>query len=157
MSSIHLLVGTVYGAAEHVADQVAAALKEQGHQVQFIEERTAAAISAIADQVLLVITSTTGSGDIPDELAPLFFDLKERFPLLPNLRYGVVALGDSSYGETYCGAGRQFDELLTELTAQRVGERLQIDACETFEPEVEALAWLPQWLAALEQPAVANA
>ncbi|MBY6105129.1 flavodoxin [Ferrimonas balearica] len=151
MAAFHLAVGSVYGAAEHVAEQLTAKLSEQGHQVHLIESDDPQVIIDASKDVLLVITSTTGSGDLPDNLAPLFFALKDRFPLLPNLRYGVIALGDSSYGETYCGAGRQFDELLEELGARRVGERLQIDACETFAPEEEALKWLPDWLAQLEQ------
>ncbi|MBY6186965.1 flavodoxin [Marinobacter hydrocarbonoclasticus] len=157
MAAFHLAVGSVYGAAEHTAEQLAAYLTEQGHQVQWIEGDDPQAIVDAAEGVLLVITSTTGSGDLPDTLAPLFFALRERFPMLPGLRYGVIALGDSSYGETFCGAGRQFDELLAELGAKRVGERLQIDACETFAPEEEALKWLPQWLSQLEpQPVNAD-
>lgn len=154
MAAFYLAVGSVYGAAEHVAEQLEAKLTQQGHSVQWIESDDPESIVAVASDVLLVITSTTGSGDLPDNLAPLFYALKDRFPMLPGLRYGVIALGDSSYGETFCGAGRQFDELLTELGAQRVGERLQIDACETFAPEEEALKWLPQWLVQLERQPV---
>ncbi|MBY5990651.1 flavodoxin [Ferrimonas balearica] len=157
MAAFYLVVGSVYGAAEHVSEEVMAALTAQGHQASLLEGDDPELISGLGEGSLLVITSTTGSGDLPDNLAPLFFALKDRFPLLPNLRYGVIALGDSSYGETFCGAGRQFDELLTELGAKRVGERLQIDACETFEPEAEALKWLPQWLEQLERLPVSAA
>ncbi len=146
MAVIALAVGTVYGASEFVAEQVADALKQAGHEVHWIESDSASAISEQEEMPLLVITSTTGSGDLPDNILPLFLDLKNQAPYLPQLHYGVIALGDSSYGETFCGGGRQFDELLAELGARRVGTRLQIDATETMEPEQAALAWLPHWL-----------
>lgn len=150
MATIFLVVGSVYGAAEYVAEQLEGPLKERGHKVQYVDQFDA--FADIGDGPLLVITSTTGSGDLPDNIVPLFQDLKDRFPLMPALRYGVIALGDSSYGDTYCGGGRQFDELLTELQAKRIVDRLEIDACEVAEPEVEALKWLPTWLEQLSAP-----
>lgn len=97
----------------------------------------------------MLVSSTTGQGDLPDDILPWFLELKDTAPYLPDLRYGVIALGDSSY-ETFCGAGKQLDELFAELGAKRVGERLEIDACETMEPEVEAQAWLNNWLPLLK-------
>ncbi|WP_028117282.1 flavodoxin [Ferrimonas senticii] len=151
MLNIRLIVGSVYGGAEYVAEQVEAVLLAAGHQVSWLAELTEQDSAALNGQVLLVICSTTGAGDLPDNIAPLFFALKDRFPLLPQSHYGVIALGDSSYGETFCGGGRQFDQLLAELGAKRVGEPLQIDACETMEPEIPALEWLQNWLAALSR------
>ncbi|TKB49737.1 flavodoxin [Ferrimonas sediminicola] len=151
MARISILVGSVYGGAEFTAEQVCQALRDHGHQVAVSEAQSAQELLAEGSDAWLVITSTTGCGDLPDNLFPLFLSLKEQFPLLPKLRYGVIALGDSSYGETFCGAGRQFDELLAELTAVRVGERLQIDACETMEPEQVALPWVVSWQVQLSE------
>ena len=55
-----------------------------------------------------------------------------------NLRYGVIALGDSSY-VNFCNGGKQFDALLQEQSAQRVGEILLIDASENPEPETNQI------------------
>ncbi len=52
----------------------------------------------------------------------------------PTLRYGVIALGDSSY-ENFCGAGKRFDALLQAHQAKRIGDVLLIDATEDPEPE----------------------
>lgn len=145
MARISVLVGSVYGGAEFTAEQVCQALQVQGHQAALSDAQSAEQLLAEGSDAWLVVTSTTGSGDLPDNLLPLFLSLKALFPLMPKLRYGVIALGDSSYGDTFCGAGRQFDELLSELTAVRIGDRLQIDACETMEPEQVALPWVESW------------
>ncbi|MGB2265052.1 MAG: flavodoxin, partial [Glaciecola sp.] len=54
----------------------------------------------------------------------------------------VIALGDSSYGDSYCGAGTLMFELLTELQGTPISDMVGIDAMETFEPEADVLAWL---------------
>ncbi len=60
----------------------------------------------------------------------------------------MISMGDSSYGEErYCGgAGRQFDELLAQLQAQPVNERLDIDACVHFDALEVAMPWLKQFI-----------
>ena len=56
----------------------------------------------------------------------------------------IIALGDSSYAN-FCGGGKQFDALLQEQSAQRVGEMLLIDAGEHPEPESESNPWVEHW------------
>ena len=58
---------------------------------------------------------------------------------------------DRSYGDTFCGAGRSFDELFRDLQAKPIGHRLEIDACEDFEPWPVTEPWLKDWLAKLPQ------
>jgi sulfite reductase alpha subunit-like flavoprotein len=77
-------------------------------------------------------------------MSPWFNELKSSAPYLPLLQYSLIGLGDSSY-DTFCGAIKQFDELLTELGAKPLTERLEIDACETMEPEIEAKTWIATW------------
>ena len=91
-----------------------------------------------------MVTSTTGQGDLPDSIVPLFQGIKDSLGFQPNLRYGVIALGDSSY-VNFCNGGKQFDALLQEQSAQRVGEMLLIDASENPEPETESNPWVEHW------------
>ncbi len=144
MAAVEIIIGTVYGSAVLVAETLEQALTEAGHQVRLHED----AVLADLDQshFWLFVTSTTGQGDIPPNLVPLFEEMRECCPSMPQLRYALVALGDSSY-DNFCGAGRQVDELLQELQAQAVTPRLQVDATETLEPEEPALAWLKGWMA----------
>ncbi|MFV7769594.1 flavodoxin [Shewanella marisflavi] len=144
MRKVNLVFGTVYGNAQFVAETLQEELNAAGVEVALMAPETLNGFVPPQEELLLVVTSTTGQGDLPDDISPWFETLRGEAPYLPKLQYGVVALGDSSY-ETFCNAGIRFDELLAELGATRIGDLLKIDACETMEPEVEAKAWLKQW------------
>ncbi|MEQ1967520.1 flavodoxin [Xenorhabdus nematophila] len=148
MAKIGVFVGTVYGNALAVAEEAQQILRQQGHEVEVFEEATLAQWQAYLQQVVLVITSTTGQGDLPDNIQPLYADLCDKLGYQPDLCYGMVALGDSSY-DTFCGGGHTFDELLQEQGAKRIGDMLVIDAIEVAEPEVFAQGWIEEWGALL--------
>lgn len=144
MAQIGIFVGTVYGNALLVAEEAEPLLAEQGHQVKIFEDPTLEDWQRYSDQVALVITSTTGQGDLPDSIAPLFHSIRETLGHQPTLRYGMIALGDSSYDD-FCGGGKKFDALLQEHAAQRVAEVLMVDASENPEPEEVTSPWVEQW------------
>ncbi|QYJ87282.1 flavodoxin [Shewanella mesophila] len=144
MRKVNLVFGTVYGSAQFVAESVQEQLIAEGRKVVLMTSDTLTGFVPPQDELLLIVTSTTGQGDIPEDISMWFETLRSEAPYLPKLEYGVIALGDSSY-ETFCNAGIRFDELFSELGAKRVGELLKIDACETMEPEVEAKSWLIEW------------
>ncbi|QJQ96706.1 MULTISPECIES: flavodoxin [Halomonadaceae] len=146
MSKLKIFVGTMYGGALDVADQVKPLFEQAGYQVEILEQPTLDDLIDDAPDLALFCVSTTGSGDYPGGLVPLTRALNDRSPSLASLRYGVIALGDSSYGDTFCGAGRSLDALLHELGAQRLGERLEVDAMETFMADDAALPWAEAWI-----------
>ncbi|MDP5135904.1 flavodoxin [Rheinheimera baltica] len=143
MAKIAVIVGTVYGAAQYVAEEAKALLAGLDHEVNLFEEAKLDEVLAFHADIWLVITSTTGQGDIPDNVFPFFLDVQNRFPLLTGKHFAVIALGDSSY-DTFCGAGEQFRQLLTEIQGTELAPMLRIDAGETLEPETIALPWLQQ-------------
>ncbi|POG23905.1 flavodoxin [Aeromonas bestiarum] len=142
MAQIDIVVGTVYGAAMLVAETLAAQLLQAGHECQIFDEAVLEDLDA--SRFLLVITATTGQGDIPPNLQPFAAALADRAPYMKGWRYALIAMGDSSY-EHFCGAGRQLDGLLQELGARALLPRLEIDATVDDEPEKVALAWLTSW------------
>ncbi|WP_286237352.1 flavodoxin [Neptuniibacter halophilus] len=144
MAHIKILLGTVYGNAQEVAESAQTLLQALGHQVQVLRQPAYAEVVTEDADVLLVCTSTTGQGELPDSLLPLYVELRDRFPLLPDVRFGLIGLGDSSYDE-FAGGGRLMLELLQELQLKQVGEPLWIDACETMNPWEEAEPWLQGW------------
>lgn len=144
MAKIGIFVGTVYGNALLVAEEAEPLLQSQGHDVAIFEDATLAQWQNYSNDVALVITSTTGQGDFPDSIAGLFHEVKDKLGHQPTLRYGVIALGDSSY-DNFCGAGKTFDALLQEQGAQRVGELLLVDASEHPEPESVTSPWVEAW------------
>ena len=145
MANIVCIVGSVYGNSTSVAEECAELLRSSGHEAEVLQMATLADVKAYPDSVWLICTSTTGEGELPDNIYPFYSELKECFPSLSQQRYGLIALGDSSY-ERFADAGKQLDELLQEMQAQRVGEPLFIDACETADPEGVALTWLRDWM-----------
>ncbi len=154
MRKVNLIFGTVYGNAQFVAETLCNELQCEGRDVALFQHDELGGFIPPQDEVLLIVCSTTGQGDVPEDILPWFENIKTTAPYLPELRYGVIALGDSSY-ETFCRAGIQFDELFTELGSQRIGDILKIDACETMEPEVEAKAWLQSWKDLIDMETVA--
>ena len=144
MSKIGIFVGSVYGNAQHVAEEVQAMLKSKGLASEVFTDPSIEDFKQVTS--MLFISSTTGQGDIPPNLEFFIQDLRDQSPMISNKSFAVAGLGDSSYGETYCGAGRQIFELLTELQGKPITELLEIDACETLEPEVEVVAWAEKLL-----------
>lgn len=142
MAKIGIFVGTVYGNALAVAEEAQRILLEHKHQANIYEEGTLADWQKYS--TVLVISSTTGQGDLPDTIAPLFYELRDNVGYQPNLHYGLIALGDSSY-DNFCGACMQFEALLQEHQAKRIGEILKIDSMDIAEPEVFAINWLENW------------
>lgn len=149
MANILIIAGSVYGGAQFVAEQVQEQLEGKGHTVAVNSSPTVDDVKADSIDSILLISSTTGQGDLPDNIESFYVSMRDQLPMLTGKKYGVIALGDSSYGDTYCGGGRQLDELFGECQATKVGERLEIDACETLQPEDEALPWAEQWASQL--------
>ncbi|WP_340677674.1 flavodoxin [Paraglaciecola sp.] len=140
MSKIGIFVGSVYGNAQNVAEDVQTMLAANGLNAEIYKDPSLADFQAASS--VIVISSTTGQGDIPPNLEFFIEDLRSAFPLMANKPFAVAGLGDSSYHESFCGAGRQIFELLTELQGKAIADFLEVDACETLEPEVEVVNWL---------------
>ena len=72
--------------------------------------------------MLLVVCATHGSGDIPTNILPLAETLERERPNLSGHRYGVIALGDMTYQDTFCGGGKKVDKVF-ELCGARKARR----------------------------------
>ncbi|MFK7987324.1 MAG: flavodoxin domain-containing protein [Sandaracinaceae bacterium] len=147
---ILMIVGSEMGSAEMVGDLVKDELEDSGHEVELVVDGELDDIGLGDHEVLLVVTSTTGLGEVPQNIEPIYEGLVEDRPDLSHLRYGVIGMGDRNYKDTFCGGPRRFDAVLNELGATRVGDPLELDATDQPMPDEDAVAWLPSWLARFE-------
>ena len=133
------------GTAEMVAQEVQTVLEAAGHAVtiRMMDDLDAGVFQLGA--TFLVCTSTYGQGDVPDNAQEFFASLERERPELSGVSYGLIALGDTTYKDTFCEGGIRFDKLLTELGARRVGEMLKHDASSGTLPEEIAAQWIVPW------------
>jgi MioC protein len=143
---ITILVGTMTGTADMVAQEVQQALESAGHTVEILQMDGLDAAVFRAGGTFLICTSTYGAGDVPDNAQQFFSSLETEKPKLDNVIYGVIALGDTTYKDTFCQGGKRFDQLLTELGGRRAGEMLMHDASSGTLPEELAAQWVVAWV-----------
>ena len=149
---VAILCGSVYGTAEEVARHAKQLLTDARCEVYFNTRATLADVQAFAPDALLAVTSTTGMGELPDNLAPLYNAIRDQLPAAwRGLPGGVIALGDESYGDTYCGGGQMMNELFMELGVREVQPMLRLDASETVTPESDCEPWVEAFINALTQ------
>ena len=141
-----ILVGTMTGTAQLVADEVADAVKARGIAAVVVTMDGLDAAIFAGDDAFLVCTSTYGQGDVPDNAQALFADLERAKPDLARVRYGVIGLGDRTYAQTFCFGGKRFDALLQSLGARRIGEPMLHDASAGTIPEEVAVEWIGGWI-----------
>lgn len=142
-----ILVGTMTGIAQLVAQEIELRLDGEGLRIAtLLMDELDAGVFAKGG-LFLICTSTYGQGDVPDNAKPLYESLQTARPDLANVCYGVIALGDMTYAETFCNGGRRFDRILTELGAKRIGDVMLHDASAGTLPEDEAAEWIKGWIA----------
>ncbi len=141
-----ILVGTMTSTAELVAQAVQLAAEDDDVRISIKPMDGLDASVFAGGGLYLICTSTYGQGDVPDNAKPLYASLQSARPDLSSVAYGVIALGDRTYAETFCFGGKRFDELLAELGARRLGQVFRHDASAGTMPEELAAEWALSWM-----------
>jgi sulfite reductase (NADPH) flavoprotein alpha-component len=143
-----VMFGSQTGNAEGLAKKLHGTAGKSGFAPTLSDMAKHDAFDLQKEGVLLIVTSTWGEGDPPDNAAS-FMDklMAEDHPRLENLRYSILALGDKNY-EDFCGCGRKLDERLAALGAKPIVPRQDCDT-DYDEP---AKAWMNAVLEALKKP-----
>jgi MioC protein len=142
-----ILVGTMTGTAQLVAQALELALDDGEVRITVRPMDGLGAEVFGGGGLFLICTSTYGQGDVPDNARQLYASLQNERPSLVDVRYGVIALGDRTYADTFCNGGKRFDTVLAELGARRVGDNILChDASAGTMPEEVAEAWIGGWI-----------
>lgn len=142
-----VLYGSQTGNAKGVAGEVAAKATELGINVDLVSMGNYKAKQLKSETHLLVVVSTNGEGEPPDDAIQLHEFLGgKRAPKLDNLSYSVLGLGDTSY-EFFCQTAIDFDERLAALGAKSVVARQDCDV----DYDDDVASWTTQALAAVQE------
>ncbi len=135
-----VLYGTESGNSEKLAGIIAKTAEKMDFKVTIASMSEAKPAALAKAENLLVIVSTWGEGDPPDGAVSYYETfMAEGMPQLPNVKYSVCGLGDTSY-EHFCKMGKDFDARLAQLGGTRVHDRVDCD--------VDYQATFDVWLAA---------
>ncbi len=149
---ISLVFGTETGNSKRLATQLAAIGKKKGIQVKLTGLDQYKPADLDKEEYFFVVISTQGEGE-PPAPAKKFYDYIHQQKLsLPNLKFSVLALGDSSYPQ-FCKTGEEVDQQLASFGARRV---VDIQKCDT-DYESDALQWFDKVVSFVhEQTAVST-
>ena len=137
---ITIIYGSQTGNSEAMANEAAAAAKKHGLAPQVIDMSDVDVATLAASERILVVTSTYGEGEMPDNAQVLWDEISgDDAPSFENSFFSVLALGDSSY-DGFCTAGKEWDARLEALGAERVAPRVDCDV----EFEEPGGAWIEE-------------
>jgi len=145
VTPLTILFGSQTGTAEGLAKKTAKEAGKRGFAATILDMAQADLARLSGETNLLVITSTYGEGEPPDNAKALHAALAgEGGTALSKLRYSVCALGDTNYN-LFCQCGKDFDARLEKMGATRVAPRVDCD----LEYEAPFNKWLDAALGAL--------
>ncbi|MFC1237397.1 FMN-binding protein MioC [Vibrio sp. F74] len=136
---IHIITGSTLGGAEYVGDHISDLLQQKGkettiHNIPTIDDIT-------NEGTWLIVTSTHGAGDYPENIQPFINNLLTAPPRMNAVKFVVIAIGDSSY-DTFCAAGKHAFSLLVDIGATPIADCFTIDILDHQIPEEPAEEWL---------------
>ena len=129
--SLTILFGSQTGNAAGLAEKTAKLASNYGLEASVVDMDGYDKSNLANIKRLLVITSTWGEGEMPDNAEELWQSVQSGAPALSAMHYSVCAIGDTSYDE-FCKAGLDWDDKLSSLGASSVQE---IKLCDVdYEP-----------------------
>ena len=140
MSSFQIIVGSMLGGTEYVAEACEETLLALNHQTTLhLQPELAQIISN--NQTWLICTSTHGAGDFPDNIQKFVEDLRNSAIDLSPSKFMIIAIGDSNY-DTFCKAGFDLNKILISRGCIEILPIKTLDMREEIDPEDLAQQWI---------------
>lgn len=147
-----LLYGSQTGTAEGVAKRTAKLAESRGFAPRIVCLDKFETVDLLKEESVLVITSTYGDGDPPDNAQGFWnWISSDTAPRLDQTRFSVLALGDSNYA-AFCEFGKRCDARMEALGAKRIAARVDCDV----DYEKPASSWTDSVFAVLAADAPAT-
>lgn len=124
--SLTILFGSQTGNAAGLAEKTGKLAEKYGLTAKVADMDGFDAGAMASSKRLLIITSTWGEGEHPDNAESLWNTVNSGNPSMGGVSYSVCAIGDTSYDE-FCKAGKDWDEKLEALSASRVHDIVLCD------------------------------
>lgn len=142
MSSYQIIVGSMLGGTEYVAEACEEQLKTLGHQTQLYLTPNFEDIDN-KNTNWLICTSTHGAGDYPDNIQNFILDLENSTQDLSSINFSVIGIGDRNY-DTYCLAAKNINNLLLSKGCNVNLALKLLDMSQDIDPEDLAQQWIKQ-------------
>jgi sulfite reductase (NADPH) flavoprotein alpha-component len=124
---VTVVYGSQTGNSKRIAERLGRAAEAAGLAARVYAAGVYPVKDLARERLLVMVVSTQGDGDPPDDARGLIeFLQSRRAPKLEQLSFSVLALGDSSYPR-FCETGKQVDERLAALGAKRLVDRVDCD------------------------------
>ena len=156
MSSIQIIVGSMLGGSEYVAEACEETLNEHGHNIKVHLQPNFNTIindtfskdsqpkiddNSTEKAIWLVCTSTHGAGDYPDNFKQFASDLAHCEQDLSTVNFLTIGIGDSNY-DTFCKAAKDISKLLISKGCKELCEIKTFDMSKDIDPEDLSQQWL---------------
>jgi len=152
-AGLTILFGSQTGNARHLAQALAAQAKTKGINDSVVDMADYKTSQLKNEQYVIIVTSTYGEGEPPENAVALHnFLFSKKAPQLPQLKFAVLGLGDTSY-EFFCKTAQDFDQRLTQLGATSVLARADLDV----DYQAQADSWSTELMSKLEAELAASA
>jgi sulfite reductase (NADPH) flavoprotein alpha-component len=134
---ITIAYGTESGNSKKIANLFASRAKQEGIHAKLVSLDQYRLTDLAKEEYFLTVISTQGEGEPPASAKKFYDHIHQNGFKLPKLKYGVLALGDTSY-PMFCKAGEDVDHQLGNLGGERI---VDIRRCDV-DFEQEAQSWM---------------
>ncbi len=134
---ITIAYGTESGNSKKIANLFASRAKQEGIHAKIVSLDQYRLTDLPKEEYFLTVISTQGEGEPPASAKKFYDHIHQNGFNLPKLKYGVLALGDTSY-PMFCKAGEDVDLQLGHLGGERI---LDIQRCDV-DFETDAHNWM---------------